>query len=708
VKRARPTVPRIVLAMAATPAMAGLLVALRAWWLAPAVAASALSPFVEWDPVPPWLARALPRTLPWLLLFSFLLLWFTPAGPEPGGASRLPAIAGTLLAALGCAFAFAPRAFPAWRSLVPTLVGVLAVAANDPAAGGYGVSALPAFRQAGHDAFADLYLALALVVVVALWAAALVSWGPRWNQTARGVAVIAGCLALASAGVLGLPMAQPHLERIVIAALDPGPATGLSHESTLGEFAQLARSRRRVLDVRSSLRSGGSWLLRSEVLIRFDGRRWARGPATRRPLLLVPAAEPHGSRMLTGLGAWFVLPTAAAASLHRSRIDELRITQHALDNWPLLLPRGATAVTTDASLLELDADGLVTTPPGSTPRLYGATAPAPPPDSHDEEGRRAALVLPAAVDARVRALAARLGGEAGSAGEKIARVLRYLDDGYEYSLEPGAFRADADPVAQFLFEKRRGYCEYFATAAVLLLRLQGVPARFVKGLRAGPHNDYGGGLFVVRESDAHAWVEAWEAGRGWIELDPTPGGPLGIASQRPGWAARTYERLRATAVEAWARLLGPGPLSLLRWLGDLVLDLLGDPLRALVVLVLAVVGLGGRRILEALQQRRRGAAPPEATDAAAVSPQLRRAIQALDRRWRQIGHPRPPSRGWREHARWLAARTGPEALPAGLAAAASGLVEAYYRARFGRQAASDPEVGRLQAVIDGQSPAAGP
>ena len=113
--------------------------------------------------------------------------------------------------------------------------------------------------------------------------------------------------------------------------------------------------------------------------------------------------------------------------------------------------------------------------------------------------------------------------------------MRHLQAGYRYTLSPGAFRT-ADPVAEFLFEKKAGYCEYFASAAVLLLRLQGVPARFVKGLSVGPQTDQGGGLHVVRESDAHAWVEAWIPGEGWVEADPTPPGQFADAHGR----ARTH------------------------------------------------------------------------------------------------------------------------------------------------------------------------
>jgi hypothetical protein len=85
-------------------------------------------------------------------------------------------------------------------------------------------------------------------------------------------------------------------------------------------------------------------------------------------------------------------------------------------------------------------------------------------------------------------------------------------------LAPGTL--GADPVDQFLFETRRGFCEHYATSYVTLMRLAGVPARVVLGYQGGernPHADH----WVVRQSDAHAWAEIWIPGEGWARVDPT-------------------------------------------------------------------------------------------------------------------------------------------------------------------------------------------
>jgi transglutaminase-like putative cysteine protease len=75
-------------------------------------------------------------------------------------------------------------------------------------------------------------------------------------------------------------------------------------------------------------------------------------------------------------------------------------------------------------------------------------------------------------------------------------------------------------VDEFLFDTKRGFCEHFAAAFVFSLRAAGVPARVVAGYQGGETNPVDGYL-EVRQYDAHAWTEAWIAGRGWVRIDPT-------------------------------------------------------------------------------------------------------------------------------------------------------------------------------------------
>ena len=89
---------------------------------------------------------------------------------------------------------------------------------------------------------------------------------------------------------------------------------------------------------------------------------------------------------------------------------------------------------------------------------------------------------------------------------------------FVYTLQPPLLGQHA--VDEFLFDSRRGFCEHFASSYVFLMRAAGVPARVVAGYQGGEINPVDQ-LFVVRQSDAHAWAEIWVAGKGWIRVDPT-------------------------------------------------------------------------------------------------------------------------------------------------------------------------------------------
>lgn len=130
----------------------------------------------------------------------------------------------------------------------------------------------------------------------------------------------------------------------------------------------------------------------------------------------------------------------------------------------------------------------------------------------------AALDL-AGVTPRIAALAARIMG-AGAPAERAHRLEAHLIQDYEYTLDFRGRSAD-NPIEDFLFRYKSGQCEYFASSMVLMLRSQGVPARLVTGFLGGEYNPFEG-YYIVRNSNAHAWVEAYLDGEGWRIFDPTP------------------------------------------------------------------------------------------------------------------------------------------------------------------------------------------
>jgi hypothetical protein len=121
--------------------------------------------------------------------------------------------------------------------------------------------------------------------------------------------------------------------------------------------------------------------------------------------------------------------------------------------------------------------------------------------------------------------------------DRVEAVLAHLAKGFRYSRSLRSVHG-RDPVEHFLLARKQGHCEYFASAMVLMLRAVGVPARLVTGFLGGAWNRYGG-YMVVRQGDAHAWVEVWFESLGWVTFDPTP-----PAGRRPLAATGFLERMK--------------------------------------------------------------------------------------------------------------------------------------------------------------------
>jgi hypothetical protein len=111
--------------------------------------------------------------------------------------AAIPAVAAPVLVPIWAAFALAPKAFPAGRTLLPAAVAVLTFAGLNPAPEGYGPSFLPFPHDGVRNAFAEVYLALALLVVLALWVTALRETGPRWSRRTVAAVALTGVLSTA-------------------------------------------------------------------------------------------------------------------------------------------------------------------------------------------------------------------------------------------------------------------------------------------------------------------------------------------------------------------------------------------------------------------------------------------------------------------------------------------------------------------------------
>ncbi|MEJ2426095.1 MAG: DUF3488 and transglutaminase-like domain-containing protein, partial [Candidatus Thiodiazotropha sp.] len=144
-------------------------------------------------------------------------------------------------------------------------------------------------------------------------------------------------------------------------------------------------------------------------------------------------------------------------------------------------------------------------------------------DQHDHRItpnlRQRALTLPENVTQREIDLAMKWKQSAGSDVELVQNALDHFhNQPFVYTLTPPLY--PENPIDEFLFDGREGFCEHYATAFTQLMRLAGIPSRLILGYQGGEYNELGD-YFIIRQSDAHAWSEVWLEGRGWIRVDPT-------------------------------------------------------------------------------------------------------------------------------------------------------------------------------------------
>lgn len=133
---------------------------------------------------------------------------------------------------------------------------------------------------------------------------------------------------------------------------------------------------------------------------------------------------------------------------------------------------------------------------------------------------------------RVSELAQAVTRQAATTYESVLAVEQHLRQHYQYSLDVGQAQP-INPLEEFLFTRKTGYCEHYATAMVVMLRTLKIPARLVTGYLPGEWNEFGN-YYTVRQRDAHAWVEVFFPRAGWVVFDPTPNVAVSIVD--PIWS----------------------------------------------------------------------------------------------------------------------------------------------------------------------------
>lgn len=373
------------------------------------------------------------------------------------------------------------------------------------------------------------FLVIFLVSAVATMTSGEIRSASSGRRVAPSAAVrlpsrLAWLTALLTLGVLfstgGLFLILPRTARAAFERFArPGDrVSGFAREVTLGQMGELRKPSRAVMHVYfdpAPPKRNFHW--RGVALSEFNGWKWYNSPSQPR---LLQARE--------GL-----LTLVSDDQLRRPggpRIN-YEVVLHTPPSDALFIAGLAERVLLPGNLVWQTEDGGLRVPFNENSNFrYSVYGYFGGPDAPDfmgsnrlpENVRNHNLLLPP-VDRRILDLANRLTAGLPDDVSRARAIENHLLTQYAYSLAPLEKEAD-DPLAHFLFERRKGHCEYFASAMAVMLRAIWIPARLVTGFQEGVNNPLTG-LHVVRASDAHSWVEAWIPGRGWTSFDPTPASP---------------------------------------------------------------------------------------------------------------------------------------------------------------------------------------
>ncbi|WP_006787256.1 transglutaminase TgpA family protein [Thiorhodospira sibirica] len=393
----------------------------------------------------------------------------------------------------------------------------------------------------------EIPIALYMLLAVFVTTAALIRLNggtqpPPWSEAAR----FSGLLLLqAMPLMLILFVLFPRLPGPLWAMPDTRESakTGLSDSMSPGSISELLQSNAPAL--RASFAEEPPppiqryW--RGPVFWHYDGRQWRRGEgddiaqsdtvSRDFDVSYTVTLEPHDQRWLLALDVPVRAPDQA-----RLTADDYLLAQQPVRR-----------------LLQYTAYS----------RLSGSTETV-----LSEARRERALQLPPRTAPQARNLARQWRNQHGTDDAAIIQAaLQYFrEQPFFYTLQPPSL--PGDPVDQFLFQTRRGFCEHYTSSFVVLMRAAGIPARVVTGYQGGEWNRTAGYL-LVRQSDAHAWAEIWQADQGWVRIDPTSA----VAPERieQGIRATVWDERDSANIPAFLRA-GAGWVPTLRLQWDLWRD----------------------------------------------------------------------------------------------------------------------------------------
>jgi protein-glutamine gamma-glutamyltransferase len=494
----------------------------------------------------------------------------------------------------------------------------------------------------------------------------------------------------------------------LIAYAGGGIATGFSDHVQLGQIGAIQQSRALVMHIQIDGDRRGAFDLkwRGVTLNLFNGTTWS---------------NPHEQHFVRRVGGRFILtsrderaPMSAAVIHYRVLMEPVASSVFFLAPTPVTLEGNYRVVSMDGGggvfdpdpehpVNSYDASSNIAQP---TPAQLRSASQDYPPEILLND-----LQTPGSLDPRILRLAEQIAVPESNNYDKAAAIERYLRTHFTYTLQlPRTLHRD--PVANFLFERKQGHCEYFASAMAVMLRTLGIPSRVVNGFRTGEFNDLTS-QYLVRASNAHSWVEAYFPGYGWISFDPTPSAPV---QTHTGWGrAMLYLDALDSFWREWIvnydvshqHTLGQqATRNTLEWFRDSqewsrreyqrLLDaarrsertVTGAPLAWSLTAAAAafplVLGANAQKLWRALS-RRRVASQPEKAPRAAATIWYERALRALGKKGLQKSPAQTPDE-------FLRSIVDPN-----LREPVSRLTEHYKRARFGE---SPQDAARLPELFE--------
>ncbi|MDA8155889.1 MAG: DUF3488 and transglutaminase-like domain-containing protein [Actinomycetota bacterium] len=318
------------------------------------------------------------------------------------------------------------------------------------------------------------------------------------------------------------------------------PHVGFSGNVRLGALEGMELDPTIVMRVESP--APPPYYLRGAVLDRFDGTAWSSSVFDKYPL---PGGVPDN---ISGNGNSVYDVPRFNDSTPANRKTWYRISLEPSNSQIAFAPAGAVSLKTSFGPVLADEEGIFTMPekagrrisytvfvsPAAGPGNVVAGRHVPPVNSEDF------LQMPRGLE-RLQELAMQITNGYPGPLQKAYAIEKYLGQHCSYSLYVPASRPGISPIIDFLFGTRRGYCEHFASAMALMLRAAGIPSRLVAGYSGGEFNPVGN-YSIIRQRDAHTWVEALINGK-WTRFDPTPAG-LAAAQEKPGRLSLYIDALR--------------------------------------------------------------------------------------------------------------------------------------------------------------------